>query len=222
MTILKDKANTKKLGCDKSIVIITLKGKNMQKIKLKKGDALIIVDVQNDFMPGGALPVPEADQIIPILNKYIELFHNASLMIIASRDWHPPNHCSFKENGGIWPTHCVAGTKGAEFPLSLKLPDNVVIISKATSPEKDAYSALQETELSKLLKENNIDRCFVGGVATDYCVLHTVLDLLNEGYNVYLLEDAIRAVNVNPGDGERAIKRMQSSGAKIIKLENLA
>jgi len=193
----------------------------MQKIRLKNKDALIIVDVQNDFLPNGALPVPKSNEIIPVLNKYIKIFHEASLLIIASRDWHPPNHSSFKINGGIWPVHCVAGTEGAKFPPELNLPDNAIIISKATSPEKDAYSALQETELPKLLKYNKISRCFVGGLATDYCVLNTVLDLINEGYEVYLLEDAIKAVDVNPGDGEKAIKKMYNKGAKLIKLENL-
>ena len=149
----------------------------MQKISLKKEDILIIVDMQNDFMPDGALPVPKSEEIIPILNKYIRLFLNKSLKVIASRDWHPQNHCSFKENGGTWPVHCVAGTKGAEFPSQLHIPKDTIIISKATSPKKDAYSALQDTELSNILKENGIKRCFVGGVATDYCVLYTVLDL---------------------------------------------
>ncbi len=193
----------------------------MQKIKLRQGDALIIIDMQNDFMPNGTLPVPEADKIIPILNIYIDLFSYKSLIIIASRDWHPPNHCSFKEYGGIWPSHCVAGTKGAEFPKELNIPKNAIIISKATSPEKDAYSALQDTELSDFLEYHSVQRCFVGGVATDYCVLHTVLDLLKKGYETYILKDAIKAVNVNPEDGKKAIENMQKKGAKVITLEKI-
>ena len=191
----------------------------MQKINLKKGDILIIVDMQNDFMPDGALPVPKADEIIPVLNRYIGLFSRKSLKVVASRDWHPPDHCSFKENGGPWPSHCVAGTEGANFPPQLHIPEDAIIISKATDPEKDAYSALQDTELTRILKELAIKRCFVGGVALDYCVLHTVLDLLKEGYETYLLKDAIGAVDLNLGDGERAMKEMQRKGAKMITLE---
>lgn len=188
----------------------------MQKIKLKQGDILIIVDMQNDLMPYGSLPVPNSDKIIPVLNKYIKVFSDRPLKIVASRDWHPPEHCSFQKKGGKWPVHCVAGTKGAEFPPQLHIPEDAIIISKAVDPKKDAYSALQDTELSDILKHSGIERCFVGGVATDYCVFYTVLDLLKEGYEVYLLKDAIKAVDVNPGDGERSIKKMQQKGAKIL------
>ncbi len=191
----------------------------MQNIGLKKGDVLIIVDMQNDFMPDGALPVPGSDEIIPVLNSYIRLFSNNALKVVASRDWHPPDHCSFKENGGIWPVHCVGRTRGAEFPSQLHLPKDTIIISKAMDPKKDAYSALQDTDLLDILKKDGIERCFVGGIATDYCVLHTVLDLLKQGYDVYLLRDAIRAVDAHPGDGERAIKEMQQKGARVITLE---
>jgi len=189
----------------------------MQKIRLTNKDALIIVDMQKDFMPSGALPVPEADKIIPTLNKYIELFCRNSLPIIASRDWHPENHCSFKENGGIWPKHCVQETEGAEFVETLNLPEDVVIVSKGTNPEKEAYSALEGTELSEILKQKSIKRCFVGGVATEYCVLNTVLDLLKIDQEVFLLIDAIKSVN--PKDGDEAIKKMQDAGTKLINLE---
>lgn len=191
----------------------------MQKIKLEKGDALIIVDVQNDFMPWGSLPVPDSDKIIYVLNDYINIFSKKGLLIIASRDWHPENHCSFKEYGGIWPKHCVKGTKGADFPEDLRLPKDTIIISKATSPEKEAYSALQETGLSDVLKDENIRRCFVGGIATEYCVFHTVEDLLKLGIKVYILEDAIKEVKKE--DGERAKEEMKRKGAIFIVKENI-
>ncbi len=190
------------------------KKEKAMKLNLRKGDCLIIVDMQNDFMPWGSLPVPDADKIIPVLNSYIELFHKKGLPIFASRDWHPPNHCSFKENGGSWPSHCVQNTKGAEFADGLLLPEDTIIISKATDPKKEAYSALQDTELAELLKQNRIERCFVGGVATEYCVLSTVLDLLSLGYKTYVLRDAIKAVN--PADEEKALEEMKRKGAIFI------
>ncbi len=190
-------------------------------MKPKKGDCLLIVDMQNDFMPWGSLPVPDADKIIPVLNSYIEIFSKKGLPVFASRDWHPPNHCSFKENGGKWPSHCVQHTEGAEFAKGLSLPKETVIISKATTPEKEAYSALQDTELADLLRQNHINRCFVGGVATEYCVLSTVLDLLDLGYETYVLKDAIKAVNINPGDEEKALEEMRKKGALFITKESL-
>jgi len=141
--------------------------------------------------------------------------------VFASRDWHPPNHCSFKENGGKWPSHCVQHTEGAEFAKGLILPKETVVISKATTPEKEAYSALQDTELADLLRQNHINRCFVGGVATEYCVLSTVLDLLDLGYETYVLKDAIKAVNINPGDEEKALEEMRKKGALFITKESL-
>jgi len=190
-------------------------------MKPKKGDCLLIVDMQNDFMPWGSLPVPDADKIIPVLNSYIEILPKKGLPVFASRDWHPPNHCSFKENGGKWPSHCVQHTEGAEFAKGLILPKETVVISKATTPEKEAYSALQDTELADLLRQNHINRCFVGGVATEYCVLSTVLDLLDLGYETYVLKDAIKAVNINPGDEEKALEEMRKKGALFITKESL-
>ncbi|HDD26522.1 MAG TPA: bifunctional nicotinamidase/pyrazinamidase [Acidilobales archaeon] len=190
-------------------------------VKLSKYDALIIVDMQNDFMPGGALPVPKADEIIPTLNKYIALFESKNLKVIATRDWHPPNHISFKTRGGPWPPHCIQGTKGAEFHPDLKLPKDVVVISKATEPDKEAYSGFEATNLDKVLKEYGIKRLFIGGVATDYCVKATVLDGLRLGYTVLLLLDGIKGVDVNPGDVEKAINEMLSEGAIGITLVEL-
>ena len=180
---------------------------------LKKGDALIIVDVQNDFLPGGSLAVPDGDKIIPVLNKYACKFAGIFLPVFATRDWHPEKHCSFKEQGGMWPPHCVANTNGADFSKDLKLPANTCIISKAVYEDNDAYSGFGGTNLHAKLTEMNIKRVFIGGLATDYCVKATVQDALNHGYITYYLQDASRAVNVKPGDEVKAEESMVRSGA---------
>jgi len=189
--------------------------------RLGKGDALVIVDLQRDFLRGGALPVPLGDQVVPVMNAYIRLFRERKLPVIATRDWHPPDHCSFRDQGGLWPPHCVQGTPGAEFAEYLDLPEDAIVISKATRPDEEAYSGFQGTALDERLRELGVKRLFVGGVATDYCVLSTVKDALAMGYEVCLLKDAIRAVNVQPGDGERAEKEMESLGAVSVTLEDL-
>jgi len=186
----------------------------MKYIINKDKDALIIVDVQRDFCKGGALPVPEGEKIVPVLNKYIEKFSKAGALIVATRDWHPPNHISFKDYGGTWPPHCVQETPGADFHPDLKLPREAKIVSKATSADKEAYSGFDGTDLERELKNAGIRRLFVGGLATDYCVKSTVLDALSLGFETVLLFDAIKGVDVNPGDSERAIKEMLDRGAK--------
>jgi nicotinamidase/pyrazinamidase len=191
--------------------------KSNQDMLPERGDALILIDVQNDFLPGGSLAVPDGDQIIPELNTVIQLFKQKKLPIFATRDWHPENHCSFKRNGGIWPVHCVAGTSGAAFPEALNLSDEIAIISKAQDPRTEAYSGLDNTDLNKRLKILNIKRVWVGGLATDYCVINTVRDLISEGYLVNLLIDAIRAVNINPEDGQKSEQEMIDLGARPIK-----
>lgn len=180
------------------------------------GDALILVDVQNDFLPGGRLAVPDGDAVIPPLNAWIRRFRARGLPVFATRDWHPPDHCSFREQGGPWPPHCVAGTPGADFAPGLELPPEVVVISKATTPEKDAYSGFEGTDLAERLRERSVRRVFVGGLATDYCVLNTVLDALKAGFEAWVIKDAVRAVDVQPGDGERALERMRQAGAREI------
>ena len=184
-------------------------------IALHEGDALLIVDVQNDFLPGGNVAVPDGDAVIPVLNDYIGLFHAHGFSIFASRDWHPLDHCSFKQHGGPWPSHCMQKTRGAELADDLELPDDAVIISKGADENKDAYSAFQETDLHVRLKAAGIHRIFVGGLATDYCVFHTVKDARARGYEVILLQDAVRAVEVESGDGLRAIQAMLALGAVI-------
>ncbi len=191
-------------------------------LKPAEGDALIIVDVQNDFLPGGNLGVPDGDAVLPVMNRYLELFRRAGLPVYATRDWHPEGHCSFKAQGGPWPPHCVAESEGAAFARELKIGEDVDVISKATTVEKDAYSGFEGTDLAERLRTQKITRLFIGGLATDYCVLNTVKDALREGFQVLLLEDGIRGVEVNAGDSEKAIEEMHALGARSIRLEDVA
>lgn len=189
------------------------------KIKPSSGDALLVVDVQNDFLPGGALGVPDGDAVVPILNRYIKAFIDRDLPVFFTRDWHPEKHCSFQKQGGPWPPHCVANTPGSEFSSDLEMPAAASIISKAQSVESDAYSGFEQTDLARELRERGVERVYVGGLATDYCVLNTVKDALSNGFEVFLLSDAIRAVNVKPSDGERAVEEMLDLGATPIDLD---
>lgn len=177
------------------------------------GDALIVVDVQKDFLPGGSLAVPRGDEVIPVLNRYISLFQGRGLPVFVTRDWHPPEHCSFQAQGGPWPPHCVAATAGAEFASNLDIPAGAPVISKGTERRKDAYSGFEGTDLDRRLEELGVTRVFVGGLATDYCVLNTVRDALACGLRVVLLRDACRAVNVQARDGVRAEREMERLGA---------
>jgi len=177
------------------------------------GDALLIVDVQQDFLPGGNLAVPDGDAVVPVLNEYIQTFTRLGLPVYATRDWHPADHCSFEPRGGPWPPHCVANTAGAEFATNLALPENTTVISKATLTDTDAYSGFEATDLDLHLTKNHITTLYIGGLATDVCVLNTVKDALRNDYRVYLLTDAIRAVNARPGNAEKAIDEMQQAGA---------
>lgn len=180
--------------------------------QLTTGDVLLVIDMQNDFLPGGALAVPEGDQVIPTLRRYIQAFQAKQLPIFASRDWHPADHGSFKAQGGPWPPHCVQGSHGAQFVEAVKLPPDVPIISSGYRPKLEGYSSFEATDLNQRLKEIGTKRLFVGGLATDYCVFHTVKEARQLGYEVWLLEDAVRAVNLNPDDGTNAIKKMIEMG----------
>lgn len=184
--------------------------------------ALLIVDVQNDFLPGGTLAVPRGNEVIPPLNTAIEYFRDAGLPIFATRDWHPPGHCSFHDAGGPWPPHGIAESAGAAFPDALALPANTRIVSKATEPGEEAYSGFAGTGLADRLRAEAIETLFIGGLATDYCVVNTVRDALEDGFRVFLLEDALRAVDVNPGDGERALAEMERLGARMIRSDRIA
>lgn len=195
---------------------------NQNDCEPQAGDALLIVDVQKDFLPGGSLAVPRGDEVVQALNSCLQVFAAHNLPVFATRDWHPERHCSFRAHGGIWPPHCVAGTCGAEFAEALQLPASTVIISKATEVEQDAYSGFQGTDLDERLRAANIRRLFIGGLATDYCVLNTVRDALQLGYEVLLLADAIRAVDVHAGDGLIAEGEMVTLGARRIFVEEIA
>jgi nicotinamidase/pyrazinamidase len=177
-------------------------------------DALLITDVQKDFLPKGAMAVPNGEEVIPILNVIAKKFKDANASVFASRDWHPVNHISFKAQGGLWPPHCVQNTKGAEFNPDLKLPGGSIVISKATLPTKEAYSVFDGTTFAEELKRAGIQRLFVGGLATDYCVVNTVLDARKLGFATVVLIDAIRGINVNVGDVDRALEAMAKSGAE--------
>lgn len=190
-------------------------------LRLQAGDALVVVDVQRDFLPGGALAVPEGDRVVPALNRYLEQFEREGLLVVLTRDWHPPDHVSFSVRGGPWPPHCVAGTPGAEFAPGLRLPASAQLCSKASQPDAEAYSGFEGTELAASLRSQGIRRLFVGGLATDYCARATVLDALREGFEVLLLVDAIRPVEVQPGDGARALQAMVQAGARPIRFEQL-
>jgi nicotinamidase/pyrazinamidase len=190
----------------------------MSAIHLEPGDALLIVDLQYDFLPGGALGVASGHEVIAPINHLIELFQAQGLPIIASRDWHPQDHCSFNAQGGPWPPHCLAGSPGAEFAAELALPDDTIVVSKADTAAADAYSAFGGTDLASQLRARDVERVTVCGLATDYCVLNTVTDALEEGFDTLIVPEAMRAVDVNPGDGTRAMDRMVARGAVPVRL----
>lgn len=194
----------------------------MSAIVLGQGDALLIVDLQNDFLPGGALAVPRGDAVIDPINRLVGLYAGRGLPVYASRDWHPGDHVSFAAQGGPWPPHCVAETEGARFSSALKLPDSAIVVSKATTQSQDAYSAFNQTGLGRSMLADGITRVAVCGLATDYCVLNTVLDGIEAGFEVLLVLEATRAVEVAPGDGDRAIARMLQGGAVPVRLSGNA
>lgn len=191
---------------------------------MNRKDALIIVDVQNDFCPGGALAVADGDRVVGPLNRYIDLFAEQGLPTFATRDWHPADTSHFKDYGGLWPVHCVQHTRGAEFHPALCLDDRAIVLSKGMAADEDSYSGFQAvdskgTPLAELLRGKGIERLFIGGLATDYCVRHTVLDALKHGFRVVLLCDAVRAVDLQTGDGAAAIEEMARAGA--VKVSDL-
>ena len=181
----------------------------------EKRRALIVVDVQNDFCPGGALAVPAGDEVVAPLNNLIEEFLSRGEPVYKSRDWHPRKTKHFAAYGGTWPVHCVQDTRGAEFHPALIDDPRIRVVSKGMGDE-DNYSAFDGTDLATRLREQNVEEVWVGGLATDYCVKNTVLDALREGFKVKAVENAMRPVELQPGDGERAIAGMQQSGAEIV------
>src|SRR5262245_1606194 len=189
-------------------------------------DALVVVDLQNDFCPDGALAVRDGDAIVPVINRYLQRFHGAGAPVFLTRDWHPPVTQHFQAYGGVWPPHCVQGTEGARFHPELSAPPEAVVVSKGMDPNADAYSAFQAEDdtgrlLGDVLAARGVRRVYVGGLATDYCVRATALDALREGFEVVVLTDAIGAVDLEPGDGSRAIDQMRDAGARMSTLNEV-
>ena len=185
---------------------------------IREGDALVIVDVQNDFCPGGALGVTDGHQVVAPLNACAARFAAAGAPVFATRDWHPARTSHFQEWGGPWPPHCVQGTRGAEFHPDLRLPAGATVVSKGSAPDEDAYSGFQGRDeggraLADALRAAGVRRLVVGGLATDYCVKATALDARRAGFDVVVLTDAMRAVDLQPGDGARAVEEMRVAGA---------
>ena len=185
--------------------------------RMQPGDALLMVDVQNDFCPGGALAVPDGGAVVPVLNDWIAAATSGGAIVFASRDWHPANHVSFRARGGPWPPHCVQNTSGADFHPQLRLPvSGTEIVTKADTADRDAYSAFDGTDLADRIRAAGVRRLWVGGVATDYCVRASVLDALRlPGLEVHVIVAAVRAVEAQPGDGTRALEEMRSAGALL-------
>jgi nicotinamidase/pyrazinamidase len=180
----------------------------------------LLVDPQNDFCPGGALAVLDGDLVMPVLSAWAAAAEKAGVPVFVSRDWHPPRTTHFKEFGGVWPPHCVIGTRGAEFHPGLTLPPSALVISKGMGETEDAYSAFQardaaERPLATLLAERGVQHLFVMGLATDYCVKASALSGLENGLRVTVVADGIRAVNLQPDDGQRAIDEMHKAGVNI-------
>jgi nicotinamidase/pyrazinamidase len=178
---------------------------------LRPGDALIVVDVQVDFCPGGALPIERGDEVVPVLNHWMAAAERAGVPIYASRDWHPAGHLSFVESGGTWPPHCVQDSPGARFHPDLKLPGSTIVVTKGVRFDRDQYSAFDGTGLGADLRRRGVRRVWVGGLAQDVCVRATVLDARREGLEAIVIADA--TLPVTRSDGERAIADMRQAGA---------
>ena len=181
-----------------------------------KKKALIVVDVQNDFCPGGSLAVAHGDEVVAPLNRLVNEFLDRGDPVFKTRDWHSAKTKHFAAYGGVWPVHCVQGSRGAEFHPDLIDDPRVTIISKGIDESADGYSGFDGTHLAQLLREQGVEEVWIGGLATDYCVKHTVQDAVREGFEVKALADAMRAVNVNPDDGAQAIEEMRAAGAEIV------
>jgi nicotinamidase/pyrazinamidase len=175
-------------------------------------EALIVVDVQNDFCPGGALAVPDGDAVVEPINRLA----GASGYVIATRDWHPPDHGSFADNGGIWPVHCVRDTPGAQLHKDVDQSQIDVVLDTGKAPDLEGYSAFEDTDLERRLRERDVQTVHVAGLALDYCVKATALDARRLGFDVIVQRDLTRAVEVQPGDGERAVNELRDAGVRVI------
>jgi nicotinamidase/pyrazinamidase len=180
---------------------------------LRETDAVIVVDVQIDFCPGGALPIERGDEVVPVLNEWISAAVEAHLPVVASRDWHPLGHPSFAESGGPWPRHCVQDSHGARFHPDLRVPDSTIVVSKGVRFDRDQYSAFDETGLATELRKRGVRRVWVGGLAQDVCVRATVLDARQEGFETILITDGTRPVS--RAGGETAIDEMRQQGVRF-------
>ncbi len=181
---------------------------------LQRGDALLLVDVQKDFCPGGALAIEEGDKIVPFLNSWIKAAQGKEVPVYASRDWHPVYHISFMERGGKWPPHCIQDTEGAQFHQNLRLPEDVIKVTKGVRFDQDQNSAFDQTGLAVQFEHDGISRLWVGGLALDVCVLDSVLDARKAGLEVFLIQEATRPVTRD--EGTKAISNMQQAGVKIV------
>ena len=184
--------------------------------------ALVLVDIQNDFCPGGALAVAEGDETVGVANRLMPHFP----LIISTQDWHPSNHISFRARGGPWPPHCVQGTEGANLHPALNRTPIDHYFFKASSVDNDAYSEFEGTNdmgrsLDEVLRSSDVKRLYVAGLATDYCVRATVLDGVSRGYQVYVCTDGVRAVNVDPLDGEKALREMSAAGVQLVTSDEI-
>ncbi len=193
---------------------------------MRNRSALVIVDLQNDFCPGGSLPVPGGDAIVPVVNRYLDLFRAAGIPVFFTMDWHPQKTVHFKRFGGSWPPHCVQGTDGARFHPGLKVPDDAVIMTKGESPEEDSYSGFdghgpEGVSLEGALQDRSITHIYIGGLATDYCVRATALDGIKKGFMVTVLLDAIKGVELKPGDSDKALEEMMARGADTSTIDEI-
>ena len=191
-------------------------------LKPDKTCALVLIHLQNDFFPGGALAVEGSDQILPQINRYIALFQHQGATVMATRDWHPPNYCSFQEHGGPWPSHCVQGSRGAQFHADLHLPNGSLIISVATNPQKESYSGFDGTSLADYLEDRDATTVYIVGLATEHWIKQSVLDGLKLGLRMVVLEDAICGVNLKPHDSEDALQEMTAAGARRATAKDLS
>jgi nicotinamidase/pyrazinamidase len=180
--------------------------------------ALLIIDFQNDFTSGGALEVPGGDEIAEPVKRLAGEFEH----VLATRDWHPPDHASFETEGGPWPVHCVQGTHGAELHPAMQDIELDAIVDVGVEPEDEGYSGFEKSKLANLLRERGVQEVAVVGLATDYCVRASAIDACREGFDTTVVTDAIRAVEVHPGDGERALEDMREAGARLATSGELA
>jgi len=193
----------------------------MGKMTLEDGNALILVGLQCDAFPGGSIAIADAPAIVPIANRYLTAWSNLGLPIVLSRCWHPADHCSFHTHGGAWPAHAIADSPGAAFAPDLFIPPTSIIISTGNIASDDASSAFADTELDSQLRRRGTTQVFIGGIATEHCVLNTVRDAIEHDYATVVLRDASRAANVRPDDGTRAEDTMAELGAQVLALEML-